>query len=839
MTSKKYSADLSAFTYRRTFRSNLILSVLIAINIFMCFSGALNIIGAAADRDAARYLKATYTYFFRTSTDSPDIMPFMLSIPFIFLCAGLAVSIFRYVMGKKSSNVYFSLGISREKLFVSNYCAGLSVIMLGIIVPLAACLIANGIFFGFSGKLLFAFVYILFKVFCAGVFVFTLTALVMQLVGSVIETVVYTGVLLAAPAMVNYTLSNMIGNFIYGAPYTPSGFFENDGSGMFYVFGKNAIYSGLSMFDYPKYITPIGSDNLISFITSERKLSPNSASFYSIGEFKFPLVFALITSALAVAAYFCAKHRKAEKAGFMGTSPFVQGLCVLAVGPFLAMLAGNIFTTSGMSFPAKRRLIILLSIVIMAVGYTVVEMIVLRSFKKYWQRFNYLIAELGIFLLCCLVVISTLPVGSMKVPAAADIESASITVCSNDYDSMNGYTGPGYFNGGARIDVDCMGKDYIKLFEGFKDKEDIERIISVNEKLNALKNTKPDNTYGGDDEFTKTILSGIRIEYHLKNGKTKVRNYRNVTLGIIREIDELTKSDTMKNMIADSLETITDDNGIAPLSSYQYNIALISPDMTRGVSPELFFDNDARENLVKALAADIREGTLPISRISASPLMGYIVMRSYAFPTYDGDVYTDDDPPFAKPQGDIELIDNEHEEMSFVFHEGASYPVYADMKNTVEYVKANGLDKYFTGGAKPVKIIYGKYSEPSEISREYFDSMIFSAINMSDRQAQLVWSEFNKDEIYYEYSDGLSAQVYYPDYSVTDEDTEIDEADRIDPEDMMPEGSTVVTDEAKIAELMSKVRLNCHLCYEGDYALIVFDNGRITYAYIPEFAVVE
>ena len=160
--------------------------------------------------------------------------------------------------------------------------------------------------------------------------------------------------------------------------------------------------------------------------------------------------------------------------------------------------------------------------------------------------------------------------------------------------------------------------------------------------------------------------------------------------------------------------------------------------------------------------------------------------------------------------------------------------MYSDMKNTVEFIKANGLDKFFAGGAKPVKVIYCKYSEPSEISREHFDSLIFSAINMADSHAQLVWSEFLNNGNNYDYYDDYATQVYYPGESYPDESAEIDEAERIEPEDMMPGDSVIVTDEAEIAELMSSVRLTCNLCYEGYYAMIIFDNGRITCAYIPE-----
>ncbi len=828
MTSKKYSLKLSGFTFRKALRENWVFVLLGTAFVLISFGGVFDIIHASFSPIYAETLKKTFTYCFAQFYDSipPETI---MSIPFVFVSAVLAIRLFWYVMNKAAVNVHFSIALNRGTLFASKFLAGITIITMSIIIPWIFIVIANIAFFGFYGKMLLAALYIVIKLLSASCYVFAVVALVMQIVGSMLETFVYSSVAILSPFMVNFTLSQFISTFIYGSPYTET---LSDYDNEVLIFGKGLLNTNFTFVNFSRYLLPGASDNDVISLASERKELLYDPESFGMKLFGRPLVFLAVIAVITAAAYFCARHRKAEKAGFMGTSPLMQGFCVVVVGSFLAALFNHI--VCGMDLPFRKMVIISIigGIVIMAVGYTVVELIVLRSFKRYRKRIKYLLAEIAVFLLICLLMLSALPVGSVKIPDASDIKSADIVINGQEVYASNIYYGYSYGSfvrtkDKLRLDAQLMSKGERTLFEGFTDKADIDKILSVNGRLASLKNDSVSKFYGGENEHSDKINAGIVIRYHLKDGKTSVRNYKYATLGILEEILSLTNSGNIRKQVSDYVKNLVENAEI--LSTFSYNIGLVSPSYSRAVAPVAFMNKQVRRDLVEALAADILAGTMPLSGSSDAQFIGYVFMAGAPLADIPVTEYDEEtgEPLVTGDMGNIEIIT---EKTDILENNVLAYPVYADMENTLNFLDSNGMTRFFKSDDKAVKVVYCKYTEPADVSRYENDTFTLWGESYSDRHFQYLWANQSEDELYYTAFGGEYAAIDYvgPTYE------DIDEKDRVEIEDIMPENAVTVTQESELAKLQSAFRPRYSPIYDGYYAVMVLESGRVIFGYIPE-----
>ena len=828
MTSKKYSLKLFRFTFLKSLRENWVFIPVGMLFVFIGFGEVFSLITVSVNPLRAEALRSTFNYCFAQFYDS--IPPgTIMSIPFIFVSVVLATRLFIYVMNKAAVNVHFSLGLDRGKLFASKFLAGITIITLSTVIPWIFIVIVNLAFFGFYGKTIIAALYIVLKLLGASYYVFAVVALVMQIVGSMLETYVYSAVAVLSPYMVDFTVSQFISTFIYGSPYTER---LQSYDREIVKFGGGLIDTDYRLISFSKYLIPGSSDNDLICIANERKEYLFDPALMGMKLFWRPLVFLAVIAAISLAAFVCAKHRKAEKTGFMGTSPLMQGFCVIVVGSFLAALFNHIVCDLDMPYGKMVLISLMGGVVIMTVGYTVVELILLRSFKRYKKRIKYLIAEIAVFLLVCLIMLSAVPVGGVSTPAADDIKSADIVINGQELYSNNLYYSYNYgsfvrTDDTIRLDAQLMTKSANILFEGFTDKADIGKILSANEKLASLKNASVSQVYGGENERADKIMANVMIKYHLRNGKTAVRNYKYATLEILEEILELTKSENVKKQVSDYALSLTEN--ISMLSEFSYNIALVSPDYSRAVAPGAFMDKQLRDGLVKAVSADILAGTLPLAGSSESEFIGYIFISEMPLADIPVNEYDEQtgNAIVRESLGDIEIITAETD----IFDNNVLvYPVYADMENTMNFINTNNLGRFFKSDDKAVKIVYCKYTEPSEFTRYDNDTFMLSGSSYSDRHFQYLWANDFEDVMSYL---SIDNEYGYIEDGVTKPYEEIDEKDRVEIEDIMPDYAVTVTDEAQLAKLHSAFRPRYSACCDGYYAVMQLESGRIILGYIP------
>lgn len=116
MTSKKSSLNVFKFTFKDSFKSCL------PISGFLFLMGIFNLLTSSFGQlfyDGFSPFKGDYVYI-------PDIdSPLFFAVLILFSCL-YGLRIFSFVTSKKESNVYFSLGIKRKKLFYAKYLSGVA-----------------------------------------------------------------------------------------------------------------------------------------------------------------------------------------------------------------------------------------------------------------------------------------------------------------------------------------------------------------------------------------------------------------------------------------------------------------------------------------------------------------------------------------------------------------------------------------------------------------------------------------------------------------------------------------------------------------------------------------
>lgn len=720
MTSKKSSLNPMNYTYGKTLLGKLPLSAALCIMIFAEFSDIFKVIRDYKDylklgeTELADKIKEGYLFVFKYQSYELGMIDFMVQAAMIIAAAILAINLFGFLLNKSSVNVIYSLGISRSKYFGAKLLAGITAIVLGIGIPMVIITVTNAAFFGMSKALITTSIYIFIKLVSAMLWPFAVFALTIVLTGSLLETIVEGAVVYSSPYLINCIISTLMATTAYGSPYTS---IFSSISKSFSAMDGSIVSSEFSLFNIEEFLLPISyCDSMDNIFTLDKQIKPCYPSFVGT------IIFLAVIIAIFVAATFLNSRRHAEKAGFMGTSPFLQGYCVVTVGPFLASFFSDAISQSDLSFGGILLAFLISAAVIMIIGYTIVDLICVHSMKKYISRLKYLGIELAVFAAVSLAFIIGTNIAYSSIPSKQSISSVSVSV---PYDYINAGLSYGYGSyaqdGVMRIDNRIIKRTsgYV-LITDLKDEEAIEMVTEINGKLQGYKKCSASDYTDFSDYGNRTVPYTIRIEYTLKSGRKVCRMYSVATDEIICSINEMALStDGAKKF------NISEMN----LEHNDWDIMLISPNGSSREVPEIFVaSNDdstglfvqttERDEFFKAVINDILDGSAPLTFKSTDEIKGYYALGE------------------------------------------AKYPIYSGMKNTLAVLEKYNLMGYLENTAEPVKISYCRYRDGLHYEGSECSGMV---------SADIIDSEYVED--YYCYDEYGNEYHYGDDESMLPDDT--------------------------------------------------------------------
>lgn len=529
MTSRKSFQNNFGYAYRTGLRSNVLFPVLNA-GVLLLFFVLQPLLGVfrqtVTENESGQFetidLKKLYAFLFSSGLEYTRY--FILAV---LLIAGVLTGIqaFRFITGKKTVNVYYSLGITRAKLFTAKYLSGLTLLCASVVIPMLGSLVLNIVYLGVNKYMLTAFLYETVGMFSLTAFAYTLTAAVFTTVGTVFEGGLFSSILLLFPEMLFTCLGILIQKLVVGAPY---GFVF--GSERMELAGSFEPFNPLRYFSEGLYVYSAASAKHELTDYNSGDLIPWTAP-----SFLRPLLWLAVTAALFGLGVLLYKRRKAEIGGFIGTNKALNFIGIFIVAFFGFTEAYNILNERGMA------LAIAVGAAVFCVIYAILSLLLLRNFKQFAKDLVALPIQLAVTALIFVFFATGYFGAANRVPEAKDISYARVSSVYADsvykgrteYMSDMTYIGSGNF---IQPTSTPFGK--------YESARDVEFIRSVHQKLIEAGRTEPQLL---NDDYNGTRQVAVQMEYVLKNGKVIRRAYYGVDEATLRELAKVCETDYYKS----------------------------------------------------------------------------------------------------------------------------------------------------------------------------------------------------------------------------------------------------------------------------------------------------
>lgn len=797
MTLKKSSVNPFRFTFFNTCKKNIIFPIaLFLFGIYAFPSGTLSWIyhieellsGSGSSADGYRLLENTV--FVLAKGDIKYTALFVDVLCCVVACL-LAVSIFRFAMSKKSVNVYFSLGITRQEMFRSKYLSGVFLLFISTFIPVLISVILNIVYFGTNSVMLTTALYLFLTYFGYMLYCYTASVMVCCSVGTVFEAIVFGLTLAALPVVIDVLCGSFFGDLVYGSTATRD-----------YYYDIATINGSYKFTSYDKILQDVLCFSTADFLNNVEIIK---ADMYRESTYEAPHILPLVIKYLFTAVYlFISAHsykrRKAEIAGFLGTNAVITSIGTFVMAAAVIFLAGETFVSYSKSVWGT----ILICLLIVTLVYIVVEMISHRSFKIFFRKLWKLPVQLAVICLIITVFTTGLFGYSTKVPEANEVESVDISTCTDDAFIPSMYVGvytPA--NDTAFLSNHFVEKKYTVdyamtmeegaagIIEGFDKPEEINTVIDVHKKLIELKNAEAGDGYG--NRITNNV---IVISYKLKNGKRLERMYLVSNDEIRQQLAGLTRTENYITKAADSLITFYSGAG-------HLDATLLTHDYSEAAIPAEFDEKYETLKLIEAVSKDILAGNLSLDFNSDSKVLGYIGI---------GD-------------GETGIINREDYVVSFTAKDfSVTIPVYDNMANTLQVLEDANCLEYFNAVKEPIKVEKWKLDSSAfdfsyvEFKTSMLYGLRYSGKNHADRveSVQQAHNFFDNETVAVEYYEtgnkaGLISVEAPP----------------------MAKTSVEVTDADEAKLLYENIRMISLDCFDGYYVKLTYADGAASYGYVP------
>lgn len=333
------------------------------------------------------------------------------STPYAFLmiiCGmAIALSLFSFAFKKNSVNVYFSVGLTRTRMFLNRLAAGTIWIFAVALIPYLTVFLMNIGMFGFHSHQLKLFVYFTLIMFIRGMSGFAIGALAAAVSGSAIEMVITTGATSVIALLPAVLLDEFKSSFL-------PGYVANNGSESLMLFSP---WTGL-----------LGNEDVNGLITKTDKKIPEEFLLNFKDDF-FPIIFwivaAMVIFAVALLLFKKRKNENTASFGKFSIASALNGTTVLLVS-LVALTA--VFNSLYRENKIKSvALCVILITLISFIIFFVAELIIRRNFKAV-LRILPVYGGIALVMFAALLAIGTGYFGTYnKLPEAKDIEYISMS----------------------------------------------------------------------------------------------------------------------------------------------------------------------------------------------------------------------------------------------------------------------------------------------------------------------------------------------------------------------------------------------------------------------------
>lgn len=647
-------------------------------------------------------------------SDTAVFMYFTLVIASI-LCA---IMVFRDLSNKKTANVYYSLGFSRNKLFASTYLSGAVCVLSMTIIPFVLNFIINAFVFGISKELFTAIIFSVSALCNVSLLAYTVAAIAMILSGMLVEGIFFSFFLNSVSAVFACATSMFSDGLLVGGGFIDADYYYYSTFGESFTsaflgqtsFLNSLAHSAVEMGKYASCLYTSFGGLGGEYLTLDNWTTPN---FIPI------LVWTVILAGLVFLAVYAFNRKKPENIGFFASN---KNLYRIFFGTLVVVISA-IGCEGGRS--NNKGLVWLFILIGLAVAIIIVTILALIFSKLSKMKFRQEFKMCGVYSLVVIAFALVFSSGFFgyvnRIPEVNEVKSVSITQFTDEFsDSMELYIEDGNYDYTKPITMGHFcGEGNYRFFE----KSEIAEIQSLHKDL-----IKADSAKISPDYKNTKVGSTMIIKYELANGKTLSRHYRRITPQIIEKyisckgISHEIKTGMINNF-ADAVAAASADT--ANPDKYEKFVTVFSRDLTRATNVDL--TSVQLNSLLEAYEKDILK--LPMRKIlmPTSECLGVIAIRDdyNVVDGYDDVTETEIIKGVASELEYSSLYKNINGECDYI-------TITEDMVNCVKWAKKADVYKYFAidhkVGITTVDVAYNNSSLIKvSIASESNPNLVFTA----------------------------------------------------------------------------------------------------------------
>ncbi|MDR1640305.1 MAG: hypothetical protein LBT59_11465, partial [Clostridiales bacterium] len=434
----------------------------------------------------------------------------------------------RFIHGRRSSTTDQSPPVSRDRLFLSKYLAGLIAATVPFLAYMAILVIANVQAFGYSSQMAQAALLLAAAGFTAVFSVYSIASVVCLMAGTSAKGMAFSVFLMFGPYFILNSTTSIFKFFLHGN-----------------AFGAVNNYFGTTMPSLFDHVSPyLPGWGMIPFL---EKYSYSTGTWGSRlgGAFILAawILLSILASALALRLF---KRDKAERAGVTGQAGCMGTLFCFTVAYAMFGLVFTMINTSGFD-------LLLYGTMAFIASFLVCKLILARdveiAFK--FKTLGQLLASAAITAAACVICATGLFGYASYQPNLDEIESASITYAGAP-DFLIGESGE--FGSYKYPDLDG---DYLEwVFRDFSDleyssKSDLRTVLDIHK---ILIDEKPRLLGNSSDALTDQI----HVTYRLANGGKVERQYKLIMPDASLELLRLDSTEAVKQRISETFATLLD-----------------------------------------------------------------------------------------------------------------------------------------------------------------------------------------------------------------------------------------------------------------------------------------
>ncbi len=410
---------------------------------------------------------------------------------------------FKFLLDKRQTASFLTLGLTRTALFMSRYLAGAVMTAISLLLPMLISLALNIIAFGMASFVISHFFYISLGLLLVGLNGLALSAVACMLAGSLGECLLFSGVIISLPTAVCYSAGVLMRRLLLGNAY-----------GAFTYSGTTEIQSNLTEL-FSKWNPAIfffrDLKQYSVFYEGGNSQSPQGVSFGLTAQW------VLLVAGLSFLALCLFRSRRAENAGISGLSRLIR--IVGLFGPGVALFA--VVTDALASFHLPIALLAA-TVAYLAWSFILGGTLLSRG-GSFLHRQIETLALLASVWIIVLVLLGGGVGFSSKIPPASRITSAEVSYvgspCYLGVKAQGNSTGGGY---------------YVMSSYTYTNSTDIGMVLSLHQNFIDMGRQALGES---DEDFSETVLPyDIVFRYTLNNGKVETRYYDRATAAVLEKM---------------------------------------------------------------------------------------------------------------------------------------------------------------------------------------------------------------------------------------------------------------------------------------------------------------